>query len=558
MIEQNENVEWTLPSKAFSELLSPEWNKTQDYEQLLNFLSSYFNPVHEQINGMLDFFDVNKVPENFLKMLAFNLGAEIPTEEDMIPFAKTIIQNAINVYRTKGTFDANHTSSRGIGLWIKAATGYDISITALPVLNPFMFVNQFNYRCALLTPGTGGAFPNTAPLQAIHPYTKQELAEHELPHYATGGTWMHYIGVAVKNVDYGFFAIRLKDMDTGHTYNIPMPSPSVLVRDAISFSYNNRFYALFGFTSSNAPVSTVMSIPFVSKETYGAQHWTDGLDDRQAPQSVYLPVNITRVEVVNSKQRETFRNLIYFMGKAIHTNASVTYKICVFDVILRTLTFLPTSEALTSTSLVTFSATKAYYIGLFQGTSSIRTIQVIDLQTGEENRLSLFERDYHFSGISNYYSIAMQGHHFYFLVDNRKLIIYDFYSDTAVTVQLAYAGTGGNLLCSSTSLCLAVNGMTPIVLTYNLDNLLKLSEGDVAIPDGWYDSFLDLDVIIGMWEGVLSSGSRVYPPTLVVNVESRGEFQSDRTLYGRKIEFVKTFVDRYTQSGTLTVINDDN
>lgn len=76
-----------------------------------------------------------------------------------------------------------------------------------------------------------------------------------------------------------------------------------------------------------------------------------------------------------------------------------------------------------------------------------------------------------------------------------------------------------------------------------------------ATPHVYY---VDIAGFSNLFSAFTTAGRVVYPSTLVISIESYGEFTTSRSLYARKMQAVKTHIDRYVQSGVLPIINDDN
>lgn len=551
-LEQTQGTVFQLPSKPFTELLPSAWLINEEYEQFLDYLAQMLNDSQERINEILDFYDLNKTNEKFLKVIAYNLGIEIPIASELTAYAKRLIQSAINVYRTKGTFDSHNTSGRGIGLWIKAATGYDISIQSLPIINPFMYVNQLNYRCVLANPETSSV---ETIWKAVHPYEKdvegnpRELTQWETPHYATGGLWLYHVGMAIGRNDSSQIRIRLNDLESSDVFNIPIPPNSQVGNKSVCFLFNNRAYSVFGTGITFTPLTTFSHIPFVSKEAYSRQEWTT--------EQAILPAGIMYIAPVKPTQIKTFRSKVFFFASVVHNNLSSEYRICCFDVLTKTVTLIPNQHSLTVLSLVTFSETKAFYL---YTNGTYKNLQVIDLITGEESLISVL-RDSVFTSVASWRSVSFSKGKFFFLVDNKNLIIFDMYTETAIKITLNYNGAiFSDLLSSANFLFVSTSVMgVPRLCIFNINTVLNAPEGQ-TIKTEMADMALSSsdDIFYGLWEDHISSGCQVYPSTLIINIESYGEFQSDRTLYSKKMEVVRQYISRYIQSGILPVINDDN
>jgi len=533
MLEVAENTIIQLQAQPFQDIVPPAWRNYQEYEQYLDFLGQQFNEHHERDNQILDIYDLLKCPPELLKAVAYNLGMEIPSDEDLETFVRRALQKAITIYRSKGTFDSNNTDVQGIGLWIKALTGYDISITHYPIINPMMFVDWLNYRVAL---ERQLAYTEWT---AVHPYeidpdtgTNRIMYLDELPHYASSpATYMNGVGVNYVHTGLGSVLFDFRTFDGTDINNQVIPDLGL--NAGIAFFYDNRAYILFGQNGSGT------FMPQYSYYDFNTNVWETETD-------ITLPAGTTNIDIAESNQTKTFRDKFYFIG---HRNGdTANNRLFKFDLATRTLT-----EIMVVKDYACFSNTKCFWVdsGILKGYDFIR-----------EETFTLGDLNY--SG--TIYSATYYNGHILFYADNDIILLYNLYYRTFKTypanlVTPSIFNAGGNIRYYGNYLLLEkiVTATSKSVLLYfNLANILDSDSGSTINLVGTLYNLSGSGVLNTSFGAYVSAGRITYPSTLIIDIDSSGEFTHNRPLYARKMNIIKTYINRYVQAGVSVIFNDDN
>ena len=542
------NAEFTLPSQPLFDLIPEAWRKTDEYDELLNFLGSLFSPFHDAINRILDFYDPLK-QEIQLEALAYNLGIEIPKSESLRMYAKRAILYALTIYKGKGTFNPADPSSQGIGLWIKALTGYDITITEQALINPLMFFNQENYRCVRRITETAS---DTSIDKACHPYEKEidgstprMMYLDELPKYATdsGQLWNGF-GLRYYSTTNNAYLALLDD----HTqklieYNFDL-APGV------TFTYDNQICTLT-----------------ISESVARLRCYEPATDTTTVYEDVVTPAGTNAIEMAGNASVGIFRNCAYFL--AFKNDDSSSNSIYKFDFLTRELSVI---QPLDDASIVAacFEKTKIYW---YDPTEDI--IYVYDVVKGT---LHILLDNFSFTP----QAVVFYKGNLFFAVNNTEVHIFNVYSELwrTVIINFPYSYTAGvfNLAVNRDSLFIAKrygnNTHAYIIDARTLLNMeLIILDLTSYAPTVSVDDSTDLTIHedmtkravkwsshspLGSCAAFVTAGRVTYPLTLIINIDSYGEFTTSRLKYAAKMQTINAYIDRYVQAGVLPIINDDN
>ncbi len=544
------NAEFNLPSQPLFDLIPESWRKTDEYDELLHFLGNLFSPFHDAINRLMDFYDPLK-QEIQLEALAYNLGIEIPKSEALRAYAKRAVLYALTVYKGKGTFNPADPDSQGIGLWIKALTGYDITMSELALINPLMFFNQENYRCVKRLTESGSEDTTDT---AVHPYEKEldgltprVMYLDELPKYATdsGQLWNGF-GLRYYDTD-NDAQLALLDMDTQTLLSYTTPT-----LPGVTFAYDNLICTL----SITPELATLTCYEPATAQT---TEYTD----------VVTPANTNAIEMAGNTSVNIFRNCAYFLAFKNDTAAlNYIYK---FDMLTRELSVVRVIED-ANVVAACFDKTKIYW---YDPTDDI--IYVYDVV---KDNLHILLADFSFTP----QAVVFYKGNLFFAVNNTEIHIFNIYSELwrTITITFPYTYTAGtfNLSINRDYLFIAkrygnnthafiIDARTLLnveLIVLNLSSMIPASPSIFinAVGDTVHEDMTVRGVswashsLLGSFPAFITAGRVTYPLTLIINIDSHGEFTTARLKYAAKMQIINAYIDRYVQAGVLPIINDDN